>query len=208
MEQQKDKTGPKGPRNKVKQVILIEGHPESIFYNKDVEMCSIKLHKGYLRLGSLGVNKIKELRALLGKRVVLETRTRRCRRGIPDVVSIKTTKTSTSLTIGAVDQEALDKRVMKIAELLGTPIQERCKWVCEIDKGKDTQQAYDLAAPLQTTTKKKATKPEAILQPEPIEKEPVKPIKEMSKRTLQLREIALNAIKETEQGGQLFRRQR
>lgn len=43
MEQQKEKTGPKGPINKVKQVILIEGHPDSVFYDKEVEVCSIKL---------------------------------------------------------------------------------------------------------------------------------------------------------------------
>jgi len=38
MKKLKEKTGPKGPRNKVKQVILIEGHPESIFYDKEVEV--------------------------------------------------------------------------------------------------------------------------------------------------------------------------
>lgn len=38
MNQQKEKTGPKGPINKVKQVILIEGHPDSVFYDKEVEV--------------------------------------------------------------------------------------------------------------------------------------------------------------------------
>lgn len=38
MEQQKEKTGPKGPRNKVKQVLLIEGHLDSVFYDKEVEV--------------------------------------------------------------------------------------------------------------------------------------------------------------------------
>ncbi len=190
MKEQKEKTGPKGPRNKVKQVILIEGHPDTVFYNKQVDVCSIKLHKGYLRLGHVGTDKVEGLRALLGKRVMLETKTKRHSRRIQGVLSIKTTRTSTSLTIGAVDQEALDRRVREVAGLLGAPVQERCKWVCEIDKGKDRQQAYNLAAP----------------QPEPIEKEPVMPTKGMSERTLQLRAIALKVIKETEQGGKLFRR--
>lgn len=201
MKQQKEKTGPKGPRNKVKQVILIEGHPDSVFYDKQVEVCSIKLYKGYLRLGSIGANKVEGLREILGERVVLETRIKRHSRSISGVLSIKTTKTSTSLTIGAVDQEALDKRVMEVAELLGAPVQERCKWVCEIDKGKDRKQvsevqAYDLAAAPQpqTTVEEEAAKLQEAPQPYPIEKEPVRSAKEMSKRTLQLREIALKIV--------------
>lgn len=199
MKQQKEKTGPKGPRNKVKQVILIEGHPDSVFYYKQVEMCSIKLYKGYLRLGSVGTDKVGELRELLGKRVVLEMRTKRHSKKIPGVLSIKTTKTSTSLTIGAVDQETLDRRVMEVAELLGAPVQERCKWVCEIDKGKDRKQisevqAYDSAVPLQAAAKEEAINPHEEQQPEPIEKESAMPAKGMSKRTLQLREIALKTV--------------
>lgn len=201
MKQQKEneKTGPKGPRNKVKQVILIEGHPESVFHNKQVEVCSIRLYKGFLRLGSLGTDKVRELRELLGKRVVLEMKTKRHSKRIPGVLSIKTTKTSTSLTIGAVDQETLDKRVGEVAELLGVPVQERCKWVCEIDKGKDRKpisdvQAYDLVATPQTAAKEEATKLQEAPQPEPIEKETVGPAKEMSKRTLQLREVALKIV--------------
>ncbi len=127
MKQQKEKTGPKGPRNKVKQVILIEGHPDSIFYDKQVEMCSIKLYKGYLRLGSIGASKLEDLRGLLGKRVVLETKTKRHSKKISGVLSIKTTKTSTSLTIGAADQETLDRRVREVAELLGAPVQADSK---------------------------------------------------------------------------------
>jgi hypothetical protein len=215
MKRQKEKTGPKGPRNKVKQVILIEGHPESIFYDKQVEVCSIKLHKGYLKLGSIGTDKVRELRELLSKRVVLETKTKRHSRKIPGVLSIKTTKNSTSLTIGAADQEILDRRVREVAELLGAPVQERCKWVCEIDKGKGREQvsevqAYDIVGTPQpqATVEEGLTKPHGAQQPALIEARVVKPTEGMSKRTLQLREIALKAIKETEQEGRLFRRQR
>ena len=42
MEQQKEKTGPKGPRNKVKQVILIEGYPGT----RRNELCATQPGRG------------------------------------------------------------------------------------------------------------------------------------------------------------------
>lgn len=134
------KTGPKGPRNKVKQVVLVNGHPNCIFEEIQVSSCSLKFPAGTIKMGNIGQGVAERLKeALKGSVVELKEENKAKRRAIklPGVLSVKTTPTNTLLTVGAESEESLNKRVNNIHEYLSkydVDIQERCHWICTIDK--------------------------------------------------------------------------
>lgn len=147
-----DKRGPKGPRNKVRQVVLVEGHPDCIFETKPRLVITIKHGDTVIPLGNMGPEKVKGLKAIPGIQVIEELKPHKRARKLPSVLYVKTTGTSTQLTVAAVDRPALDKAVGDIANYLlsnGIKIHERCQWVCTIDKGKPAEPVQQLPAPVQ-----------------------------------------------------------
>ena len=181
------KTGPKGPRNKVKQVVLINGHPDCIFEEIQVSSCSLKFPAGTIKMGNIGQGVAERLKeALNGSSVELKEENKTKRRAIklPGVLSVKTTPTNTLLTVGAESEESLNTRVNNIHEYLrnyDVGIQERCHWICTIDK-KET-----LTKP--ETTVAKTGDPEHPNSEKPIkEKGPARPMKEKTKK---LQEMAI-----------------
>lgn len=141
-----DKRGPKGPRNKVRQVVLVEGHPDCIFETKNRSSVTLKYRLDdkeiVIKLGNIGPEKVDGLKQIQGINVIEELKPHKHARKLPSVIAVKTTKTSTQLTVAAVDQGALDKAVGNIANFLsenGSDIHERCQWVCKLDKGKPAE---------------------------------------------------------------------
>jgi len=133
-------TGPKGPRNKVKQVVLVNGHPHCIFEDIKTISYSLEFANGTIKMGNIGTNVAKELKAaLIGSPLLLteENKTKRRAIKLPGVLSVKTTPTNTMLTVGADTEENLNIKVQNIHEYLSQydiGIQERCHWICTIDK--------------------------------------------------------------------------
>lgn len=137
-----DKRGPKGPRNKVRQVVLVEGHPDCIFETKPRRVITIKHGDTVISLGNMGPEKVKGLKAIPGIQVIEELKPHRRAKKLPSVLYIKTTGTSTQLTVAATDKISLNKAVGDLADYLsknGLEIHERCQWVCTIDKGKPAE---------------------------------------------------------------------
>lgn len=164
-----DKRGPKGPRNKVRQVVLVDGHPGCIFETKNRVSITIKYRLNdkeiIIRLGSIGPDKVNGLKQIPGIEVIEELKPYRRSKRLPSVIAVKTTKTSTQLTVAAIDQEALDRAVGNIARFLaenGSDIHERCQWVCKIDKGKPAE------------TSSPAVQIEPVQKMKPVEEQTVK----------------------------------
>lgn len=137
-----DKRGPKGPRNRARQVVLVEGHPDCIFETKPRIVITIKHEDTVIPLGNMGPEKVKGLKAIPGIEVIEELKPHRRAKKLPSVLYIKTTGTSTQLTVAAVDKNALDRAVGNLSDYLaknGLEIHERCQWVCTIDKGKPAE---------------------------------------------------------------------
>jgi len=194
------KTGPKGPRNKVKQVVLVNGHPNCIFEEIQVSSCSLKFPAGTIKLGNIGQGVAERLKeALKGSVVELKEENKTKRRAIklPGVLSVKTTPTNTLLTVGAETEESLNVRVNNIHEYLSkydVDIQERCHWICTIDKkelleidakmqsGERTKFEDDPAKPEPKATAIENIKPNVELDIENKEKGPARPMKEKTKK--------------------------
>lgn len=153
-----DRRGPKGPRNKVRQVVLVDGHPDCIFETKNRVSITIKHRLNdrelVIKLGNIGPEKVDGLKQIQGIEVIEELKPSRRSKRLPSVIAVKTTKTSTQLTVVAVDQEALDKAVGNIANYLsenGSDIHERCQWVCKLDKGKPAGTVQPEPTPVQAS---------------------------------------------------------
>lgn len=137
-----DKRGPKGPRNKARQVVLVDGHPDCIFETKPRAVITIKHGDTVIKLGNIGPEKIAGLKGIPGIEVIEELKPHKHARKLSSVIAVKTTKTSTQLTVAAIDKEGLDKAVGNLADYLsenGIDIHERCQWVCTLDKGKPAE---------------------------------------------------------------------
>lgn len=151
-----DKRGPKGPRNKVRQVVLVDGHPDCIFETKPRPVITIKHGNTVIKIGCIGPEKIAGLKGIPGIEVIEELKSHKHAKKLPSVIAVKTTKTSTQLTVAAVDKEALDEAVGYLANYLlangGIDIHERCQWVCTIDKGKHVETVQPDSSPVQAST--------------------------------------------------------
>lgn len=162
-----DKRGPKGPRNKVRQVVLVEGHPDCIFETKPRAVITIKHGDTVIKLGNIGPEKIADLKGIPGIEVIEELKPHKHARKLPSVIAVKTTKTSTQLTVAAIDKGALDEAVGTLANYLsenGIDIHERCQWVCTIDKGKPEDTIQPEPSSVQAST------PSVQPDPAPVQK--------------------------------------
>jgi hypothetical protein len=164
MEDKKDKTGPKGPRNTVKQIISIEGHPECLFETKKREHVKITILGETIKLGSVGAHKQKILNKLNGllSGVTVSEYIKPYRRAVkvPRAVTVKTTPTSTQITFAAPDDMGLAKRINEFADRMaknkeGTLAIARCKWQCTIDLKKPIAPTTDNSIPTPTPIPKK-----------------------------------------------------
>lgn len=161
------KRGPKGPRNKVRQVVLVDGHPDCIFETKPRPVITIKHGDTVIKLGSIGPEKTAGLKKIPGIEVIEELKPHKHAKKLPSVLYVKTTGTSTQLTVAAVDKEALDEAVGNLANYLsknGIDIHERCQWVCTIDKGKPAETVQQEPAPVQVNA------PSVQPDPSPVQK--------------------------------------
>jgi len=150
-----DKRGPKGPRNKVRQVVLVDGHPDCIFETKPRTVITIKHGSTVIKMGNIGPEKIAGLKGIPGIEVIEELKPHKHAKKLPSIIAVKTTKTSTQLTVAAVDKEALDKAVGNLANYLsenGIDIHERCQWVCTLDKGKPAETVQPEPSSVQAST--------------------------------------------------------
>lgn len=174
-----DKRGPKGPRNKVRQVVLVDGHPDCIFETKPRTVITIKHGDTVIKMGNIGPEKIAGLKGIPGIEVIEELKPHKHAKKLPSIIAVKTTKTSTQLTVAAVDKEALDKAVGNLANYLlangGIDIHERCQWVCTLDKGKPAETVQPEPSSVQASTPSVQPDPslvqkrESILQIQPAE---------------------------------------
>lgn len=175
------KTGPKGPRNKVKQVVLVNGHPNCIFEEIQVSSCSLKFPAGTIKMGNIGQGVAERLKeALKGSVVELKEENKAKRRSIklPGVLSVKTTPTNTLLTVGAETEESLNARVNNIHEYLSkydVDIQERCHWICTIDKKKELKELLEIDAKMQSGERTKFEDDPAKPEPKATAIENIKP---------------------------------
>jgi len=166
-----DKRGPKGPRNKVRQVVLVDGHPDCIFEKKNRASVTIKYKSNdkeiVIKLGNIGPNKVDGLKQIQGIEVIEELKLSRRSRRLPSVIAVKTTKTSTQLTVAAVDEATLNEAVGDLAGYLsenGVAVHERCQWVCKLDKGKPPEIVQQEPSPVQ------ASIPSVHSNPAPVQK--------------------------------------
>lgn len=173
-----DKRGPKGPRNKARQVVLVDGHPDCIFETKPRAVVTIKHGDTVIKMGNIGPEKTAGLKGIPGIEVIEELKPHRRAKKLSSVIAVKTTKTSTQLTVAAIDKEALDKAVGNLADYLsenGIDIHERCQWVCTLDKGKPAETAQPEPSSVHVSTPSVQPVPspvqnrESILQIQPAE---------------------------------------
>ncbi len=179
-------------RDKVKQVILIEGIPEVLYTIRKHKVAVIKFNnKSYIL--DIPTDLMNELKKLQTIKVSESTRSSKQFKPliIPGLGNRTTTKAvngNTHITIGGADEEQLTERIQIIRDYLtslGIDNTERCHWTCTVDKAKpDTDYSYPHKLPdtneltIQTIEKKVSEK------------------KEMSSHTKHLRDIHMKLIEE------------
>ena len=170
------KTGPKGPRNKVKQVLLLEGHPDCIF--TAIEQTTYTAIRGTteIPLGKIRKAIVDLIKEIPGIKIQENIHRAKRAMNLPGVLNVKTTPSSTMLTIGADTEENLASTINSLKEHFdknNVQVTERYHWVCEFDK-KDAP-VIEIKKNLPEVTGQK-------------EKSPTRPMKEKTKK---LREMAI-----------------
>lgn len=158
------KTGPKGPRNTVKQIITLEGNPDYIYRDaQDIEFVVDNEKYGDIRQVTLRkVNRdlIELLKSIPGLNVTEKQVAVKRHNKIPGVISIRCTPTNTVLTLAAPTEDQVNKKVEELKVTLannGVNVQgmeERCQWICVRDKKKDVQKNTEKDPNVQKNTEK------------------------------------------------------
>lgn len=198
-------------RDKVKQVILIEGIPDVLYKIREHKVAVIKFNNKSYRL-DVPDDLIKELKKLSTIEIKVSTRSSKQFKpivipGLGHRTTIRAVNGNTHITIGAADENQLSERIQIIREYLislGITTTERCHWVCSTNKAKpNTDYSYPHKLPGEQRVPNWYASTVASAFPdknkstiETIEKK-VDEKKEMSKHTKSLREIALKTIKES-----------
>lgn len=135
-------------KNKFKQIIQIDGHPEQImktyeasyyYITGEIDGKPVKVSIG--KAGPRTAGKLKQM----GINVTCEVKTNRRVVDLPLASSTKLMKQSTLIEVGAPTEDELNGRVYKIISTLksrGVQVRERCEWVCKVDK-KDIQEPME-----------------------------------------------------------------
>ena len=174
------KTGPKGPRNKVKQVLLLEGHPDCIF--TVIEQTTYTAVRGttVIPLGKIRKAIVDLIQEIPGIEIQENIHKARRATNLPGILNVKTTPSSTMLTVGADSEENLGTTISSLKEYFdknNVQVTERCHWVCEFDK-KDV--------PTKDVPIQEDIKIEPVITNK--EKGPARPMKEKTKK---LQEMAI-----------------
>ncbi len=129
-------------RNKVKQVILIQGKPENLFKKKEVKSYTLKFKDKEIKLGHVSedlINTIKDMNKYAIITSKLEEKLSPL--SIPEFPGLVFGKSgnNTTITIASDTEENLAVKVNNFTEHLlkqGIITSERCHWVCAFDKAK------------------------------------------------------------------------
>lgn len=130
----------KGVRNKFRQVLLIEGHPEYLFKTTKAQYVTLNIGKEIFSLGSTNTRLHDHLRKIPDCEVIIEYKYKACAKGINGFrgLHIRKSGNNTTIEVSARTEEELSleiERLKKHLESNGIPITERCSWIC-VDKGK------------------------------------------------------------------------
>lgn len=197
---------PRKLRNTAKQSIFVPGQPDFLYRYKEVKETFIEFDGKRKSLGNISDDiHLALLDLAKGSKIKILRITKTSRSPVSSIegfpsLSIQKHKKDTMIVVPAADQSALVEKVNKLEELLiskGSILQERCNWVCVVDKGKVKVSDEELINFDYITRESIAKKqvPEPVKETQPI----ATPImKSMSEKTKSLRDIALKAIKESE----------
>ncbi|MDD5615001.1 MAG: hypothetical protein PHH85_02230 [Candidatus Methanoperedens sp.] len=148
------KSGPKGPRAKVRRVLLIEGHPDCLFNKVPRDFYALNWKATVYQLGKCGDALPKALKDMNSHAIITSERRDSSRPApLPESLraSVKKVGDNTHITVSAVDDRALNEEIDKICEYLeslGLRVIERCHWTCDYDPG--SKQAKALPTPRPT----------------------------------------------------------
>lgn len=171
------KTGPKGPRAKVKRVLLISGHPDCLFIARERQYCTLKWKDRAFKLGSWGDDLVQTLKEMnTYAQVTTEKKKITRAAALPEDLraSVKKVGDNTHITVSAVDDQELAEEIGKVVDYLedlGLSVKERCHWSCDYDPGSKTAPA-----------------------PVPTQAPPAHPTPAPGSKTAELQEIARRVI--------------
>lgn len=133
-------------RDKVKQVILIDGIPEILYNIRTSRVAVIKFNNKSYRL-DIPTDLVNELKKLQTIEVTESTRSSKTFKpivipGIGHRTTFKAVNGNTHVTVGGRDENQLSERIQIVRDYLvslGITTTERCHWVCSTDKAKDKE---------------------------------------------------------------------
>ncbi len=179
-------------RNGSKQSILILGQSELLYFEKEVKETFILLNGEKISIGAISDKVHIALEDLAkGKETKIIRETKTVKRPVCSIegftnISVQKHKKDTMIVVPAYDESTLIEKVNKLKEYLeskGVVTQERCNWMCVVDKGKVEVSNEEIL-------KNEQIVKTSLSLNNKVEK------KEMSDHTKSLRNIALKAIKE------------
>lgn len=145
-------------KNTVMQSLLVEGHPSKLFKEKETECIFLKIGEKKLNMGKIGeetTNAIEEMSNAYNKLYFHEINSHKVMKSfvIREMkkfksqvflkefpgIQIRKQGKNTVIVVRAPDEKQLIERVSRLTEYLnseGVIVQERCNYICVIDKGK------------------------------------------------------------------------
>ena len=132
----------KGVRNKFKQVLLIEGHPDILYTHSMRSMAILNIGEQTFNIGAVSKDLYEHLKKIPNSELVIsEVRLERTV-GVEGFIGLHVRKAgeNTTIEVSAESEDALSKKISKLKNRLeenGVPITERCSWVCTVDKGRE-----------------------------------------------------------------------
>lgn len=135
------KRGPKGVRNKFRQILLIEGHPDFLYKSDKRSVFIIKIGVKSYNLGTIHTDLHEHLRKIPDSVVEIRENNHMSTKEIPVLkgLHIRKAGSNTTIEVSAPTEKLLFDKIEFLRDFLekkGVPITERCSWVCTIDKGK------------------------------------------------------------------------
>lgn len=132
----------RGVRNKVKQIILIDGHPDYLYKDKTHIEYTIIVNDKIFKLGKINTDFINSIKDIPGIEVTSESVIAKRVKGIEGFKGLKVRNLpdSTTIEVSAKTERDLAYKINDLRSNLlenGINSVERCSWVCVIDKAKD-----------------------------------------------------------------------
>lgn len=136
---------PRALRNTARQSILIIGHPDFLYKDKEIKETFISFDGKKKSIGKISDDVHIALEDLSkGKQTKIIRETKKLRVPISSIdgfpgTNIRKHGKDTMIVVQAANESSLIEKVNKLRELLesnGSILQERCNWMCVVDKGK------------------------------------------------------------------------